>query len=193
MNFLAHMYLSCSETNLICGNYLGDFVRNHELKDLPKGWIRGIQLHRKIDSFTDTHKRVKACTRLLHPSQGKYSPVVIDILFDYILYTHWDHYSEIVFDDFEIQIYDTLLENVAQFPARIKKRTLSMIDQKFFRSYTSLEGLRFTFQQMKKRLNFDSNMEKAVDDLELHQDVFTTEFNAFFPELIEVANGYCTC
>jgi acyl carrier protein phosphodiesterase len=187
------MYLSCSEIELICGNFLGDFVRNKDLKDLPEGWIRGIQLHRKIDSFTDTHKRVKACTRLLHPSQGKYSPVIIDVVFDYILYTQWDKYSGVAFDDFEILIYDTLSENVDQFPERIKRRTLSMIDQKFFRSYTSLEGLRFTFQQMKNRLNFDSNIENAVDDLEVYQDIFTKEFNAFFPELIEVTNSYCHC
>ncbi|MGA2151478.1 MAG: DUF479 domain-containing protein, partial [Geobacteraceae bacterium] len=51
MNFLAHLYLSGDDPELLVGNLLGDFVKGRLSGNFPDGIERGIELHRRIDSF----------------------------------------------------------------------------------------------------------------------------------------------
>ena len=154
---------------------------------------KGIELHRKIDSYTDKHKEVKFCTKLLHPTQGKYSPVVVDVLFDYVLFHNWVRYSGITYDDFEIQVYDSIRRGIDEFPDRIQKTAIAMVDGRFLSAYTTLEGMRKTFTRMERRVKFESNIINAVDDLEFHFDAINEKFNQFFPDVIEMVDGFCEC
>jgi acyl carrier protein phosphodiesterase len=193
MNFLAHMHLSCTEHGLLCGNFLGDFIRNKDLHLLTPEIRKGVELHRRIDSFTDTHPAVKRCTKILHPTQGKYAPVIVDVYFDYVLYKNWGIYSDVPFEEFEIEVYSTLMEHVDDFPERLKKMTHDMVSGHFLRSYTSLEGLDYTFSRMKKRFKFQSNIDKAVEDLKINYMMIEIYFNEFFPDMIKVVKEYCPC
>ena len=193
MNFLAHMYLSCAEQELICGNFLGDFIKNRELNQIPADWLPGVRLHRDIDTFTDGHLIVKNCTKLIHSTQGKYAPVVMDVFFDYVLYKNWKKYSGITFDDFEEQIYSSLSEALPLMPPRLKFITEDMVTHHWLRSYTTVDGLEFTFKKLKERMRFPSNVDYAIEDLEKHWDYFNDSFNEFFPEIIKMAHDYCHC
>ena len=55
MNYLAHIYLSGEDEDLMIGNFIADSVRGNQLADFPEGVRKGIVLHRKIDSYTDRH------------------------------------------------------------------------------------------------------------------------------------------
>ncbi len=56
MNFLAHLYLSGDDPEIMVGNFIGDFVRGRNVRDQFKTNIAlGIELHREIDEFTDSH------------------------------------------------------------------------------------------------------------------------------------------
>ena len=193
MNYLAHLYLSCTEEELLCGNFLGDLISNKELKLIPEEWMRGIKLPRQIDYFTDNHPEVKACTKLIHKTQGKYSPVVIDVFFDYLLFLNWETYSGLTFEDFELQIYETIQKNITKIPERIKTPVENMIKGKFLRSSISLEGLEFTFIRLKKKMKFKSNVENAIDDFVKHKKQLDRHFNIFFPEAIEMSDTHCKC
>ncbi|NNF33569.1 MAG: DUF479 domain-containing protein [Saprospiraceae bacterium] len=193
MNFLAHMHLSCTEHGLLCGNFLGDFIKNKDLHLLTPEIKTGVNLHRRIDSFTDTHPSVRKCTKILHPSQGKYSPVIVDVYFDYVLYKNWANYSDVPFEEFESEVYSTLMEHVQTFPERLQKMTHDMVSGHFLRSYTSMEGLEYTFSRMKKRFKFKSNIDKAVEDLQDHYTEIEICFKEFYPEMMEVVKVYCPC
>ncbi|MEM6697160.1 MAG: hypothetical protein AAF599_02100 [Bacteroidota bacterium] len=84
MNYLAHLFLSCEDEELLIGNFIADFVKNRYREELSPRVLEGIQLHRVIDSFTDRHPVVVQTTRLLHPKHHKYSPVLMDVFFDYL-------------------------------------------------------------------------------------------------------------
>lgn len=83
MNYMAHIYLSHGKEEQLLGNFIADFVGNKDLVNYGKKVIEGIMLHRKIDSFTDNHDIVRKGTKRLRSIQGKYAPVVIDIIYDY--------------------------------------------------------------------------------------------------------------
>ncbi len=193
MNFLAHTYLSCGSEDLLIGNFLADFLRNKEIENLPDCFLNGIHLHRKIDTFTDNHPRVSEVNKMFHAEHGKYAPVVTDVLFDYILAKNWSKYSGEDIDDFISRIYELLNKNVQYFPERRKEYIMKMIKGDFLTNYTKIEGLRFTFEKMDSQTRFPSNFVSALGNLEEKMPFLDLKFNAFFPELIEEVDSFCSC
>ena len=84
MNILAHIYLSYNNDDLLLGNCIGDFVKGKQYESYPTEVQKGILYHRKIDAFTDSHELVKKTNALFRGSQGHYSGVAVDLLFDHI-------------------------------------------------------------------------------------------------------------
>src|SRR5436190_842749 len=86
MNFLAHLYLSGDDADVMTGNFIGDFVRGRNLAEqFGEKIARGIELHRAIDAFTDHHSVVKQSKTRLRPKYGHYSGVIVDIFYDHFL------------------------------------------------------------------------------------------------------------
>ncbi len=104
------MLLSCTDADLLAGNFMADFITNKDKTLLDPNIMQGIELHKKIDRFTDEHDEVRAAIRLLHPTQGKYAPVTTDILFDHFLTIHWARYSPENIHTFTERTY-TMLES----------------------------------------------------------------------------------
>ena len=93
MNHLAHFFLSGNDEDLAIGNFVADFITNRELPNYTEGVKRGIFLHRAIDAFTDSHLVVKQSTKRLHPFHHKYSPVIVDVYYDFLLAKNWDKFD----------------------------------------------------------------------------------------------------
>jgi acyl carrier protein phosphodiesterase len=55
MNYLAHLALSYPVTDLVVGNFIGDHIRNKDLDKFTREVQLGVEMHRSIDNFTDTH------------------------------------------------------------------------------------------------------------------------------------------
>lgn len=184
MNFLAHLFLSPKDDDLLIGNFIADSIRNKEIVTYTPQVQKGIWLHRQIDSFTDQHREVKKGTRRLHPNHGKYAPVVIDIFYDYILSHNWEKYTEEPLTLFSKRVYWLLEQRLPELPVKLQKRVPDMIYHDWLMNYGKEEGLRYVFSTMEKRAKFPTNFDKAVDDLLKDYTLFEQEFNAFFPEVI---------
>src|ERR1700741_2833759 len=100
MNFLAHIYLSGNDEDVIMGNFMGDFVTGRHYEGLNAGMIKGVELHRKIDEFTDTHPVVQQSKERLYKNYHKYAPVIVDIFYDHFLAANWSKYSNIELEKF---------------------------------------------------------------------------------------------
>lgn len=184
MNFLAHLFLSFENDDLIIGNFIADFIKNKEVKNYTPAVQKGIILHRKIDSFTDNNPFVKKGISRLQPFHHKYAPVVIDILYDYLLANNWSRYTNQSLGAFAQRIYITLKERIDDMPPKLKMKVPKMINGNWLESYKTKEGLLFTLQKMDKRAAFPSNFTKAIGHLEAQYNHFDEEFNNFFPQLI---------
>ncbi len=193
MNFLAHLFLSCQDENLLIGNFIADSIRNKDMPSYSADIQKGIYLHRRIDTYTDQHPEVKKGTRRLHPNHGKYAPVVVDIFYDYILSHNWQHYSEEPLTRFSKRMYWILEQRIADLPKKLQRRVPSMIAHDWLMSYGKEEGLRYVFSRMKERAKFPTNFDAAVDDLLKYYPLFEEEFNLFFPEVIREVNDFCEC
>jgi len=184
MNFLAHFFLSCDGPALLTGNFMADFIQNREVKALPPKVQEGVVLHRKIDSFMDTHPLVRQGTRRLHAKHHKYAPVVMDIFYDYFLYQHWDAFHDSAFQPFANHCYDILLDNLQVMPPALQTQTIDMINHNWLRNCATEEGLRSTFRRLKKRTSKPQHLDGAVESMQRDYALLNAEFLAFFPQIM---------
>jgi acyl carrier protein phosphodiesterase len=183
MNFLAHIYLSGDNKDVIIGNFIADGIRGKDYKKFPKGIQTGILLHRHIDTFTDGHKIVRMSTKRLHKNYSHYSGVVVDILYDHFLAKNWNTYSNIPLSDYTSEFYNTLEDYFEILPNRTKKMMPHMIANNWLLSYASIDGISRVLEGMNRRTNHKSGMDKAINELEAFYEEFEIEFTSFFEEL----------
>lgn len=189
MNFLAHLYLSGNDEELLIGNFIADFIRNREVSNYSERVQKGIYLHRKIDSYTDNHLIVRKGTHRLQGNHSKYAPVVLDVLFDYLLANNWAKYSDESIADYTKKVYAVLSKNREILPAKIGNRLPEMIADNWLVKYGWDDGLRDVFERMKKRVSKPLLLNGAVESLKADYDLYEQEFNEFFPEVIAYAKG----
>ena len=191
MNHLAHCFLARHNPSWISGNLIADFVRGNDFENYPTEIQTGILMHRRIDSFTDSHATVSEAARFLHPRHHKYAPICVDVFFDYCLATKWEHYSPILLSAFTSQVNEALERDFEYLPEPLQKRLPTMIANNWLTHYNTLEGVQFAFESIAKRAKFPSNIATATDDLVAHLDFFQAAFDNFFPDLLaEISRSY---
>ncbi|MGZ4035887.1 MAG: acyl carrier protein phosphodiesterase [Bacteroidia bacterium] len=188
MNFLSHLYLSGNSEGLIVGNFIADAVKGSAFNNFPEDIQKGILLHRKIDTFTDAHPVVELSKQRLRNKYKKYSGVIVDIYYDHFLAVNWHEYSSENFDRYIQNIYTLIKENEQYLPAKSAMFTRYMLEHNILSAYAKLEGIELVLRGMSRRATFESNMEKSIDDLKEHYDLFENEFKLFFPELQQFVN-----
>lgn len=187
MNFLAHLFLSGTNEQVMIGNFIADSIRHKEIKNQPVDVQKGIQLHQRIDSFTDTHPKVKECTKLLHAAHGKYAPVLIDIFYDYFLIKNWSRYTDLDFEEFIQNAYHILEQNMEFVPPKLARYLPRMIDDNFLARYGYLDGIAFTVGKVQNRVSKPKLLDNPIESIFDHEQSLDINFNLFFPELKEAA------
>ncbi len=189
MNYLAHIYLSGTQPEVIIGNFIADGIKGKKYLNYPEGIQKGILLHRAIDSYTDSHAVVKQSTKRLHANYSHYSGVIVDILYDHFLAKNWANYSDQPLDKFVDNFYTLLEENYETLPLRIQKIMPHMITDNWLLSYSSVAGIGRILDQMNTRTKNRSKMNFAILELETYYLEFETEFTTFFNDLIAYSNN----
>lgn len=184
MNFLAHIYLSGNDKQVVIGNFIADGIRGNTYLKYPKKIQLGILLHREIDTFTDAHKTVRKSTKRLHKNYGHYAGVIVDILYDHFLAKNWKKYAPISLEEYVANFYSILKNNFTILPPRVQKMMPYMIADNWLLSYASVTGITKVLEGMNRRTNNQSQMNLAVNELQEFYNDFETEFTSFFDELI---------
>ena len=184
MNYLAHFHLSNNNKGLIIGNYIADDVKGkgHLKYTLPIQ--NGILLHRKIDAFTDSHPSVTRSKDTIRHHQKKYTPVVMDVFYDYFLANSWDKYSNEGLLNFTNDIYKVLFKNISHLPLKSQGRLPFMAKSNWLYNYGKIEGIQQSLTGLSKRSNYPNNMDQAHLILKEHEASLQNDFNEFYPELI---------
>lgn len=184
MNFLAHLYLSGNNTGIRIGNFIGDFVKGRNLHERFEADIaKGIELHRSIDEFTDSHPVVSKSKDRLRPGYRHYAPVIVDMFYDHILARNWNDYHPTLLPDYVEEIYKLMEANRDKLPEPVQYMLPYMMRGNWLLSYATIEGIHRALSGMAQRTSFKSGMDHAVHDLKEHYANFEREFREFFPEL----------
>ena len=184
MNYLAHIYLSGANEEILVGNFIGDYVKGFELSKYSESMRKGIMLHRHIDSFTDTNLIVKHSKLRMVEKYRKYSGIIIDIIYDHFLLNTWSVYSNKPIEDFVLNVHDILCRHVDSLPEGVKLFLPSFIKNNWIQKYSTIEGLEDVLHRMSSHTTLPEETEYAIKVLREDYDKFASEFSAFFPSLI---------
>ena len=185
MNFLAHLYLSANDDNLMIGNFIADAVKGKQIEKFSNEIKKGIYLHRDIDKFTDVHPIFKSSCSRLNGKYRKYSCVIVDMFYDHFLAKNWKEYSEENLNSFVSKAYSLLLRNYFILPAKSRRILPFMILQNWLVNYANFNGLQWSFEGMARRTKFNSGMEYVIYDLKKNYKKYEKEFKEFFFEIIK--------
>ncbi|XOV91476.1 MAG: ACP phosphodiesterase [Bacteroidota bacterium] len=190
MNFLAHIYLSGKNDEIIIGNFIGDFVKGNQFESFEDSIRQGIQLHREIDQYTDNHPVVLESKKRLWEKYHHYSPVIVDVYYDHFLSKYWSNYHQTPLKDFTGETYQMLEQNLTKIPERAKRMLTYMKQGDWLYNYQYIEGIRQALTGMSRRTSFKSRLELAHGDLEKNYESFKEEFELFFPQLIQHSKDF---
>lgn len=184
MNYLAHLYLSGNNANIILGNFLGDSLKGKEYLSYNKNVQKGVFLHRFIDSFTDAHPLPREGILRLRPKYRKYAGVVVDIFYDHFLAINWHKYHKISLMDFADQMHEILSHRYFDMPTKAKKLVPFLIQSRRLVTYESFDGIEQTLRIMSIHTSLPDETLLAMDILYRKYNDFNEEFNSFFQEII---------
>ncbi len=185
MNFLAHIYLSFDDEDLTIGNFIADSVKGDGSDKYNARIQSGISLHRSIDYFTDHHPIVSKSKSVLFEKYRHYSAVLIDIFYDHFLAESWNNWHNEPLNQFAKRHYTFFNGRKSELPKPVQHMLPYMAQHDWLTNYQYFEGMQRVLNGMSRRASFQSKMEKAVEDLREHHELFGSHFNAFFPELIQ--------
>lgn len=189
MNFLAHLYLSFSDENIMIGNFIADHVKGNQILEFSSEIQQGIQLHRAIDTYTDNHSVVKKSKERLHSRYRHYDGVIIDIFYDYFLAKNWNDYSAIPLQTYANEIYSLFTKNYSILPIKTQQFVQYMISYNILYNYQFKEGIQKVLNGMNHRTQGKSQMHLALEDLIAFEEDLDNDFTLFFKELVEFSKN----
>ena len=188
MNWLAHVFLSEQKIDFQIGNFLADPLKGRVWPDASSDMKNGMQMHKLIDSYTDSHEIVSSSKKRLR-EKGLLKPIIIDLTYDYFLTKNWDEYCRNSIDNFSNDFYNKINKRIPYLPNNTNMYLSNMVSRDLLNKYHNLDQLKTSFERMDLRLSerlrqretaisyFDSVVEN-LDDLE-------EDFLNFFPQLCE--------
>ncbi|MDG2435878.1 MAG: ACP phosphodiesterase [Polaribacter sp.] len=183
MNFLAHLYLSENNTNIMIGNFIADHIKGNNYDGFSKEIQQGVFLHREIDTFTDAHEVVRKSKRRLHERYRHYDGVIIDIFYDYFLAKNWADYSVIPLDIYTDSINKFFYEISPELPLKSQNFIKYMIQYNILFNYQFKDGIERVLNGMNTRTKGKSQMNLAIEDLTILHQEFENDFTIFFKDL----------
>lgn len=191
MNYLAHLYLSFDNEPVMVGNYIADAVKGRQIREFPEGIRKGIELHRKIDTFTDEHPVVERSKSRIRHRYRKYAGVLVDMYYDHFLAANWSAYSSRSLIEFTRHTYRKLFRHYIILPARMKRILPMMAAGNWLAAYADPKNIGLALQGMSHRTKFDSGIENGLEELEKHYQVLQNDFETFFPDAIRFSKAFC--
>jgi acyl carrier protein phosphodiesterase len=191
LNYLAHIYLSGANEEILVGNFIGDYVKGFELGKYSENVRKGIVLHRHIDSFTDTNLVVRQSKSRIMEKYHKYSGIIIDIFYDHFLISAWPIFSIQPIENFVLRVHDILNRHYDALPDGVKLFLPAFIKYNWIQKYSSIDGLEDILHRMSARTTLPEETTFAIKVLREDYKLFEAEFATFFPSLISyVRNSF---
>jgi len=189
MNYLAHVYLSGDNEEIVIGNFIGDYVKGINFKKYSDSINKGILLHRDIDVFTDRNKIVRKSKSLLQNKYGKYSGIIVDIFYDHFLAKNWQRFSSQPLKNFTADLHKILDKYFEILPDKVKLFVPSFINNNWIKYYQSVWGIEQVLKRMSSITTLPDETSYAINILRDNYGELEGDFLNYFPELIKYVTG----
>lgn len=165
------------------GNFIADSVKGRQQESYAPGIRRGIELHRRIDTYTDAHPVVQQTKARLRPGYGKFAGVIADMFYDHFLAANFKNYSVVPLLEYTHWVYRIMQKYQAELPAPVHYFLPHMTKHNWLYHYAQISGIQKSLQGLSRRSTFASNMATATDELSAFYGLYQEDFERFFPDL----------
>lgn len=184
MNYLAHIYLSFDDPQIMVGNFIADGLSKPSIDHFPEDIQKGIRLHRKIDLFTDTHPIFTQSKRRFSQDFDKFSGILMDIYYDYFLAKNFHLFSDTKLYDYANSTYAILKPYYDIFPSHSQLFYGYMTDRNILFEYSKLSSIELVLYHLSQRIKHPCELHKSIPIIKKHEHEMEDEFFLFFKELI---------
>ena len=188
MNYLAHLHLGGQRPDQLLGSLYGDFVKGRLQGQFAPEVEAGIQLHRRIDVFTDRHPLVDVALGRFSDTRRRYAGIVLDVFFDHCLARDWRLYADQPLAQFTADVY-RVLSREPQLPERLAKIAPHMVANDWLGSYQEFEVLDQVLRGISRRLSRPEELARAMQELRRLYEPLSEDFRLFYPQLQDFAQS----
>ena len=189
MNILMHLLLSGPEPEIIVGNLMGDFVKGVLDERFTPGIRRGLDLHRRIDTFAGRNDVFRRSRLRLDPAFGLYRGVLVDLFYDHFLAVQWDDYATEPLPAFLRRALAVVRAHEEHLPERLRTLVPGMFTE-LLPSYVDLGGIDRALGRMSRRLSRPNPLADGGRELRRHYRELGGDFRLFYPEITAFAEAY---
>ncbi|SED08829.1 Acyl carrier protein phosphodiesterase [Pseudomonas saponiphila] len=182
MNYLAHLHLGGQRPGQLLGSLYGDFVKGRLQGQFAPEVEAAIQLHRSIDTYTDSHPLVSAALSRFSLTRRRYAGIVIDVFFDHCLARDWAEYADRPLQQFTADVYRVLAAE-PQLPGRLAQIAPYMAADDWLGSYRDFQVLEQVLRGIARRLSQPEELTAAMGELERLYRPLSEDFRDFYPQL----------
>ncbi len=184
MNHFAHCVLAQPTEDSLIGNLLGDFARGLELHTLKPAVRAGLDNHRAVDRFTDSHPLVLDMKRRFSQRRRRFAGIALDIYFDHLLIKHWQRLEPGSLSERVDSIYGHLQNGRERMPnVRMQQTTKSIVEHDWFGTYQHIDGIAHAINRVAERIRFPNAFDNAIEDLLANHQRVEDGFLEFYPQL----------
>ena len=183
MNYLAHAYLSFNDPEILLGNMISDYVKGRKKFDYEPGILKGIMLHRAIDTFTDQHPVTKTAMKFFKPAYGLYAGAFVDVVYDHFLALDENEFNETSLFTFSQNTYQILEGYNEQFPVKFQMMFPYMKQHDWLSNYRHRWAIDRSFHGLVNRAAYLTESDTAFKYFEKHYESLRECYQIFFPEL----------
>lgn len=190
MNYLAHLHIATHTDTCLHGNLLGDFVKGKvQSLPYPESTLLGIQLHRRVDSATDSHPLVKELKGQFG-EQRRYAGIVLDVLFDHVLAQHFQDISGNTLGEFCDIAYRELSDIPLGVSERYRRVVTSMTERNWLEGYQNINNIRQAIKGIEQRLSRPVDLSFSIDWYLAREDEFQQAFFQFYQDLLQQSQRF---
>ena len=184
MNYLGHAYLSFNHPQVLVGNMISDFVKGKTQFQYERLVQVGIQLHRRIDAFTDEHETTHEAKAVFRPAYRLYSGAIVDVLYDHFLANDLTVFNEQhPLHSFSQRTYQSLEEQATQLPERFLMMLPYMKAQDWLFNYQHRQGIERSLSGLVRRSAYMTDHQPAFILFNEHYSLLQQCYNAFIKDV----------
>lgn len=191
MNYLAHAYLSFGKPGIVTGNLISDFVKGKKKYGYPEKIFNGIELHRRIDEFTDSHEATSEAKVFFKPVYRLYAGAFVDVVYDHFLANDRNEFpAERDLFSFTQTVFSMVDADSDYLPERFALIFPFMKSQNWLYNYRLTDGINKSFHGLVRRALYMEDANPAFRIFNENYDQLRICYERFFPHVKSFAHKY---
>jgi len=191
MNFLGHCLLTQFNPEYLAGNIGGDHFKGDLslFSDIPEDILKGVQIHRFIDSFTDSSIHIQKVAKIFQDGGVKrISYIASDIILDHYISKNWSGLSPFSLPCFIETIHTTTTEVLHIFPDKFQFIFGKMVEKKWLSRYITEDGIELTLFKFEQRIPFKNNLHTSFQVYKKNQNAIDDLYRLFMIDIMAAVN-----